>query len=130
MKIRIPLYILSLCILQLVCLQRSSAQSYRQERATENRIVDAVADFNAGRYGKAAEKLRSIVAADPDNDAAHYYLGMVGFIGNDYASAEEELQTAVRLDPTNFWYRYRLAAVYAVTDRKGKKHVAVKVLDA
>ena len=118
MKIRIPLYILSLCILPLFCLQRSSAQSYRQERATENRIVDAVADFNAGRYGKAAEKLRSLVAADPDNDAAHYYLGMVGFIGNDYASAEEELQTAVRLDPTNFWYRYRLAAVYAVTDRK------------
>ena len=117
-RISLSYYILSVSLLSVFSLQQSYAQSYKQERALENRIVDAVSDFNDGRYGEAAEKLESIAAADPDNDAAHYYLGMADFLQNDYAAAEEELQAAVRLDSTNFWYRYRLAAVYAATDRK------------
>ena len=31
--------------------------------------------------------------------------------------AEECLKKAVELDPDNFWYRYRLAGIYAVTSR-------------
>ena len=37
---------------------------------------------------------------------------------SDYDTAEDEFLVASRLDSANFWYRYRLAAVYAVTDRK------------
>ena len=118
MKRKILNYIFFLCILSLASAHLSVAQSYKADRARENAIVDAVADFNSGKYDRAKQRLSALVLDDPANDAAHYYLGMCDYMLSDYQSAEEELAAAVQLDSSNFWYRYRLAAVYAVTDRK------------
>lgn len=109
--------VFSVCLSVLAPLQ-TDAQSYGKDRETENRIVDAVSCFDNGQYDRAEASLKSIVAESPDNDAAHYYLGMTEFMLGKMQEAEEGLETAVRLDSTNFWYRYRLAAVYALTDRK------------
>ena len=105
-------------VLPLLAVQRSSAQSFKAERALENQIIDAVSDFDAGRYAEAKERLETLVAVDPDNDAAYYYLGMTALMQNDLELAETGFETAVQLDSSNFWYRHRLAGVYAMTDRK------------
>ena len=105
-------------VLPLLAVQRSGAQSFKAERALEHQIIDAVSDFDAGRYTEAKERLETLVAVDPDNDAAYYYLGMTAFMQNDLELAETGFETAVQLDSSNFWYRHRLAGVYAMTDRK------------
>ncbi len=105
-------------VLPLLAVQRSGAQSFKAERALENQIIDAVSDFDAGRYAEAKERLETLVAVDPDNDAAYYYLGMTALMQNDLELAETGFETAVQLDSSNFWYRHRLAGVYAMTDRK------------
>ena len=105
-------------VLPLLAVQRSGAQSFKAERALENQIIDAVSDFDAGRYAEAKERLETLVAVDPDNDAAYYYLGMTSLMQNDLELAETGFETAVQLDSSNFWYRHRLAGVYAMTDRK------------
>lgn len=105
-------------VLPLLAVQRSAAQSFKAERALENQIIDAVSDFDAGRYAEAKERLETLVAVDPDNDAAYYYLGMTALMQNDLELAETGFETAVQLDSSNFWYRHRLAGVYAMTDRK------------
>ena len=105
-------------VLPLLAVQRSGAQSFKAERALENQIIDAVSDFDAGRYAEAKERLETLVAVDPDNDAAYYYLGMTALMQNDLELAETGFETAVQLDSSNFWYRHRLDGVYAMTDRK------------
>ena len=96
----------------------ADAQSYAAEKQRENMLLDAVSDFAEGRYSMAEERLAPVIASDPDNDAAHYYMAMAKFMQEDYLDAEEEFEKAVALDSSNFWYRYRLAAVYAATGRQ------------
>lgn len=95
-----------------------AAQVYKAERENENKIIDVVSDFDSGRYTDARRRLESILNNDERNDAAHYYMGLVNYVQGDLESAEAEIQKAVKLDTTNFWYRYRLAGIYAVTDRQ------------
>ena len=98
-----------------------SIDSYAQgnrERIIENRIAEAVEKYSARDFGSASAILRSIIATAPENDAAHYYLGLTEFCLNHMDTAEHELAEAVRLDPDNYWYRYRLAMLYSATDRK------------
>lgn len=111
------LFFISCVPLLLLGFQKADAQTYRAERVNENLLIDAVADFDAGRMGEAEKKLNRLIAAAPENDAAHYYLGHVKMFRSDFAAAEKELKEAVRLDPDNFWYRYRLAVMYGVTER-------------
>lgn len=100
-----------------LCFQRLDAQSYKIERLRENILVDAVMDFDGKNYKDAEQKLKKLTADAPSDDAAHYYLALTKIMQGDYEEAEKEFKEAVRLDPGNFWYRYRLASLYAVTDR-------------
>ena len=84
----------------------------------ENQVISAVEKYNSQDFAGASEILEDVVASVPDNDAAHYYLGLSAFCRKDFALAEKELKTAVQLDTMNFWYRYRLALVYSASDRK------------
>ena len=94
------------------------AQEKSSERDIENRIITAVQKYDERDFRKASEILRDVIAEAPDNDAAHFYLGLSGFCLNDMDTAEREMSKAVSLDPGNFWYRYRLAMLYSATDRK------------
>ena len=84
----------------------------------ENMVVSAVEKYDSKDFKGASEILGKVIAEDPGNDAAHYYLGLSAFCVNDMATAEAELEKASRLDTMNFWYRYRLAMLYSATDRK------------
>ena len=84
---------------------------------TGNMLITAVTEYNEGKYAEAETTLKTIVELDPSNDAAWYYLAMCSMAERDVEMAEYRFQKAVELDPGNFWYRYRLARVYAVTSR-------------
>lgn len=99
-----------------VCLS-SQAQTYKSVREKENMLMDAVSAYDNGNTALSGRLLEGIVASDPDNDAAHYYLGLVAVRNYNLETAEKELRKAASIDPSNFWYRYRLAAVYSTTRR-------------
>jgi len=84
---------------------------------TGNMIISAVTEYNEGNYAKASAILKKIIEADASNDAAWYYLAMCSVAEQDVEMAEEYFRKALELDPDNFWYRYRLAGIYAMTSR-------------
>lgn len=89
-----------------------------KEYVYENQVVSAVEKYDANDFDGAAGILKKVVAESPENDAAHYYLGLSYFCLGDKLSAEKELKIASELDRGNFWYRYRLAMIYAASDRR------------
>ncbi len=94
------------------------AQSYIASREVENLLVDAVGAFESGAFDMAKGILRTIVNEDPDNDAAHFYMGLTALAQQDEETAEMSLLRAMELDSTNFWYRHRLAYLYGITNRQ------------
>lgn len=102
----------------LVLLAASSAAfAQRPESMQENMLLSAVKKYNDGKQDAARTALNGILEADPECDAAWYYLAMTSLAQKDAEAAEACLKRAVELDPQNFWYRYRLAGIYAVTSR-------------
>lgn len=95
----------------------ASAQEVRPEADGENLIISAVSKINAKEIDSAESMLSSLLADDYENDAAWYYLAIAAMTKGDLAAAEETLKRAIEIDPGNFWYRYRLARVYAATQR-------------
>lgn len=107
-------------ILQLLLLFFSfgaSAQKGRPEARHENMILTAVERYNEKDADGAMAILKEIIAEDPENDAAWYYLAQCSVVKNDHEAAEQCYRMASELDPDNFWYRYRLARLYSVTSR-------------
>lgn len=94
------------------------AQIARPGSETGNMIISAVDQLNSNNIDASAEILKEVLADDAGNDAAWYYLSTISLMRNKVAEAEEYLKTAIDLDPRNFWYRYRLASIYAGTQRQ------------
>ena len=94
-----------------------SAQSVRPESVNENKLLEAVACYNEKNIEGAEKLLKEIVATDENNDAAWYYLAMTAVGKGELELCEEYFRKAVSLDGENFWYRYRLARLYAMTRR-------------
>jgi len=112
MKVRVIKYFLLLYVLMAF-----ASTAHSQPGSHSNMIVSAVSEYNGGNYDKASDILSRIVSGDKYNDAAWYYLAMCSLAKKDMAKAEDYLLHAVKEDPENFWYRYRLARLYAVTSR-------------
>lgn len=116
-KSRIVPILISAVVL-LVAGEMFSAAQQKDESYYENQVITAVGKYVEQDFAGASDILRKVIAEDPDNDAAHYYLGLSEFCLKNLDEAETELKTASKLDSANFWYRYRLAMVYSATDRK------------
>ena len=84
----------------------------------ESLVVTGADLYSKGEYAAAKEVFRNVVQNDPSNDAALYYMALIAVAENDAELAETYMVTAAGLDPDNFWYRYRLAKLYAVTGRQ------------
>ena len=95
----------------------SAAQTVRPESAHENMVLSAVEKYNSRDIDAAISILKKVVAEDPANDAAWYYLGQCAVLKNDMEMAEQCYRMASETDPSNFWYRYRLARLYSLTSR-------------
>ncbi len=95
----------------------AGAQSVRPESKHENMILSAVEMLNENKVDGAMAVLQEVIADDPQEDAAWYYLAQCAAINNDVETAEQCFRMAAEIDPGNFWYRYRLARLYSVTSR-------------
>lgn len=93
------------------------AQAQSPKSLLENRVLTAVQKYDAGQVDDAIKMLLPIVELDPTNDAAYYYLAQSYIKKKELEAAELYLQKAVELDRNNFWYRQRLATLYAATSR-------------
>lgn len=93
------------------------AQAQSPKSLLENRVLTAVQKYDAGQVDDAIKMLLPIVELDPTNDAAYYYLAQSYIKKKELDAAELYLQKAVELDRNNFWYRQRLATLYAATSR-------------
>ena len=80
-------------------------------------IVSAVEYYQVGDYLRAEAVLKKVLASEPQNDAALYYMAMCHLAQRNMVEAEEYLDAAVAADSTNYWYRDRLATLYAITSR-------------
>ena len=105
-------------------LSRAQGRASSLKDTAESLLVDAVQDYDAGDLKDAMARLSVIIDAFPDNDAAHYYMALCHVRRNDADAAVKELREASRLDPANFWYKDRLAALYAMS---GQEEQAVEV---
>ena len=110
------IYILTAIVL-LVFSSSVSAQTVREGSVEGNMILTAVEKYNGKDIKGAAEILREVIAEDPDNDAAWYYIAQCAIASGDLEMAEQGLRMASEIDPGNFWYRYRLARLYSLTSR-------------
>ncbi len=95
----------------------SASYAQRPESLQENMLMSAVKKYNEGEYDAAKATLNGILESDRNSDAAWYYLAMASLATKDVETAESCLKHAVELDQDNFWYRYRLAGIYAMTSR-------------
>ena len=94
-----------------------SAQETRPESKYENMLIKAVGHYNERYLDGAQAILKEITAGDDGNDAAWYYLGLTSLGKGEVEAGEEYLRKAVDADGSNFWYRYRLARLYSMTER-------------
>ena len=114
--IQLRTIILSLLLLLLIPFADVSAQSDKQ-RQQENWITFAVSMYDKGDFDGAMTMLKSVIDQDPECDAAYYYMALSSLGKRDADAAEVYFRQAVELDHGNFWYRQRLAALYAATNR-------------
>lgn len=106
----------ALIYMMFICLGLS--MQAQDTRRYENLVVTGVDLYSKGEYAGAKEVLKNVVANDPSNDAALYYMAMIAAYENDREQAETYFQAAAAIDPSNFWYRYRLAKLYSLTGRQ------------
>jgi len=86
--------------------------------AQSHTYLDALQAYQMGEIAEAHSLFIKEIKANPDNDAAHFYLAMIYSANeNSHAKAEDEFKKALAIDPNNYWYKYSLALFYAETDR-------------
>ncbi len=116
-KIMRFIYILFASLILMASPLHAGAQNERPEAVHENMILSAVEKYNEKDIDGAMDILKNVVAENPEEDAAWYYLAQCAIIRNDLEAAEQCYRMASEIDPENFWYRYRLARLYSVTSR-------------
>ena len=105
-------YIIVMCVMFLCAGTGMTAQS-----DTGALIVSAVERYDAKDYSGAEAVLQKVLSIEPENDAALYYLALCHIAGKQVDKAEACLDAAIAVDSSNFWYRHRLASLYAMTGR-------------
>ena len=111
-------FIRSAALIYMMFISLCLAAQAQDSRSYENLVVTGADLYSKGEYDSAKAVLMNVVENDPSNDAALYYLAMIAAHDNDKELAEMYFQAAAALDPGNFWYRYRLAKLYSLTDRQ------------
>jgi tetratricopeptide (TPR) repeat protein len=77
--------------------------------AQSQAYFSALEAYNSGDREAAYSQFRDLVQAEPENDAAYYYLAI---LSEDSLEREANFKKAIALDPGNFWYKYGLASDY------------------
>ena len=86
-------------------------------RAQSEAFLEALRLYYANDVKGAYVQMKKVVAAEPDNDAAYYYLSTML---RDSTASGQMLQKAVELDPHNYWYKYALAHNLMARDKNAE----------
>jgi tetratricopeptide (TPR) repeat protein len=78
----------------------------------ESYLVDAVSLYSNGEYKQAKDRLETLSAIAPQDDAVWYYLALSEAGLQDFSAARKHLEQAIGLDKGNYWYRQTLARLY------------------
>lgn len=108
-------YILMLALASVAFLPAAKAQS--------EAFLEGIRLYYANDVKAAYEQFKKVVATEPDNDAAYYYISTML---RDSTAAAANLRKAVELDPDNYWYNYSLAKNYM---SQGKGEEAAEILE-
>ena len=126
MRKRINIIIPSIVLLLLLPFFAVAQQTAVNDSTTTAVFLNAMKEYNAGNLQKAKENFQLLMAIDPQNDAACYYLANIALRTDDAVSGELYLRKGIGLDSSNFWYRDMLGQVYI----KNKKiEEAIKVYE-
>jgi len=79
---------------------------------------DAQALFQSKRYAEARTAFEAVAAAEPDNAAAAYHLGLLDLMRDDAEAAVQWLEKATALAPTSAPYEVSLGDAYGVLAQK------------
>lgn len=97
----------SVRLLALITAMTTLLQATHAAQQTSGAFESALALFNTQRFPEAHAALEKILAADPENAAAHHFLGRTIMKRNDKVALEEALVPlgkAVELEPDNAVY--------------------------
>ncbi len=126
MRKRINIIIPAIVLLLLLPFFAVAQQTAVNDSTTTAVFLNAMKEYNAGNLQKAKENFQLLMAIDPQNDAACYYLANIALRTDDAVSGELYLRKGIGLDSSNFWYRDMLGQVYI----KNKKiEEAIKVYE-
>lgn len=81
---------------------------------------DAMFDFSMAEYDRAIEKLRAILAEDPNHFDAQLSLGMAYYRKGDYTAAITEGQKAEKMKPSEQLVHTNLSLFYMKAGDKNK----------
>lgn len=125
MKYRKTIILPLLVLLWLLLPLHAAAQHTAITDSTTTAIfLNAMKEYNMGNLPKAKEHLQLLMAVDPQNDAACYYLANIAIRTDDAVSGELYLKKGIGLDSSNFWYRDMLGQVY-IKNKKIKEAIKV-----
>ena len=92
-------------------------------KAQSEAFLEAIRLYYNNDLRAAYNQFRKVIAAEPDNDAAYYYLHTML---RDSTAATRMLKKAVDLDSDNYWYNYSLAQDYMAA---GESEQAAEILE-
>src|SRR5262249_24238469 len=94
-------------------------------------LIDlSIAHFHLGQFAKGIEPLQRVVAADPQNAAAHHMLGKSFFMMGEFEKAGRELEQTLKLTPADYDAEYTLGLCFLKRkDLPGAKQIYDHMVD-
>jgi tetratricopeptide (TPR) repeat protein len=93
-----------------------TAGAWADEKA-EVAYAKGIMAYDNQDYLDALAHFRTVVAAEPDNADAHFYLGLTLSRLGEYQEAGEALEKTLQLDASKRYVHYHLGLVYFLQDR-------------
>ena len=89
-----------------------------QEGSKDNTLyLKALKHYNLQQDSEAKQLFTEVIAKDPSNDAAYYYLAQIYLRFGEPEMAEKLMLSAIEADPSNKWYRSGLADIAVFLDK-------------
>lgn len=113
-------YLALACALFFAAEYYSFSQDAKLDRIVDDLIIQAVDKYQQGKADDARILLQGAESLSPNNDAVHYWLGLIAAKNNDVENTLAHLEKAVALDSTNQWYLGTLGKIYKAIGKPDK----------
>jgi tetratricopeptide (TPR) repeat protein len=101
---------------RLVSMETDEQAASRRVRSL--RLINAKDLYARGRHGQATSELNAVLDGDPDNQIAHFYLGLIHAEEEDLPRAVDAYREVVRIVPSHVGARMNLAFSYERLNRE------------